>query len=174
MTTGRANQLTKQIGEYLVAAELGRFGLVAATFSGNVPDYDIVATDSAFSSVLVQVKAVTGTSWQFDIRRFVDVQLDGQKQVIGRPVPISAEIVCVMVALSSYGSDRFYVLPLKKLQDLLIEGHRRYLAKHGGVRPKKYDSFHCAITEQALAPFKDGWLVEFRDNRGLRVNGIGA
>jgi len=174
MTTGRANQLTKQIGEYLVAAELGRFGLVAATFSGNVPDYDIVATDSAFSSVLVQVKAVTGISWQFDIRRFVDVQLDGQKQVIGRPVPISVEIVCVMVALSSYGSDRFYVLTLKKLQDLLIEGHRRYLTKHGGVRPKKYDSFHCAITEQELAPFKDGWLVEFRDNRGLRVDGIGA
>lgn len=174
MASGRANQLTKQIGEYLVAAALGRLGLVAATFSGNVPDYDIVATDSEFSSVLVQVKAVTGTSWQFDIRRFVDIQLAGRRQVIGRPVPVSSEIVCVMVALASHGSDRFYILPLKKLQGLLIEGHRRYLAKHGGVRPKKYDSFHCAISEKDLAPFKDGWLVEFRDNRGLRVNGIGA
>jgi hypothetical protein len=174
MATGRSNHLTKQIGEYLVAAELGRLDLVAATFSGNVPDYDIVATDSACSSVLVQVKAVTGTSWQFDIRRFVDVQLDGQKQVVGAPTPISAEIVCVMVALSGYGSDRFYVLPLKTLQGLLIDLHRRYLAKHGGVRPKKHDSFHCAITEQELAPFKDGWLREFRDNRRLLVCGVGA
>ena len=174
MATGRSNQLTKQIGEYLGAAELGRLGLVAATFSGNVPDYDIVATDSACSSVLVQVKAATGTSWQFDIRRFVDVQLDGQQQVIGHPVPMSVEIVCVMVALSTYGSDRFYVLPLKTLQNLLIEGHRKYLEKHGGVRPKKHDSFHCAINEQELAPFKDGWLAEFRDDRGLQVIDVGA
>ena len=68
----------------------------------------------------------------------------------------------------------FYVLPLKTLQGLLIEGHCKYLAKHGGVRPKKHDSFHCAITEQELAPFKDGWLAEFRDNRGLHVIDIGA
>jgi hypothetical protein len=170
MATGRSNQLAKQVGEYLVAAELGRLGLLAATFSGNVPEYDIVATDSACTSVLVQVKAVTGTSWQFDIRRFVDVRLNEQKQVLGRPVLIPGEIVCVMVALSTYGSDRFYVLPLRQLQDLLIEGHRRYLAKHGGVRPKKFDSFHCAITERELAPFKDRWLAEFRDSRGLQVN----
>jgi hypothetical protein len=174
MATGRSNQLTKQIGEYLVAAELGRLGLLAATFSGNVPDYDIVATDSRAVSALVQVKAVTGTSWQFDIRRFVDVQLKGQGQVLGKPVPIPRQIVCVMVALSTYGADRFYVLPLRKPQDLLIEGHRRYLAKHGGVRPKKYDSFHCAMKESELAPFKDRWLAEFRDNQGLEVKRIGA
>src|SRR5215510_604171 len=165
MATGRSNQLTKQVGEYLVAAELGRFGLVAATFSGSVPDYDIIATDSAFRSVPVQVKAVTGSSWQFDIRRFVNVHLNDKKQIVGDPVPITNDIVCVMVALKGYGSDRFYVLPLKKLQELLISGHCAYLAKHGGVRPKKHDSFHCAISEEQLAPFKDKWLKEFADNR---------
>ena len=174
MATARSNQLTKQIGEYLVAAELGRLGLIAATFSGSIPDYDIVATDSAFRSVPVQVKTVNGTSWQFDIRRFVDVQLDGKKQIVGRRKILSNDIVCVMLALSRYGADRFYVLPLKTLQDLLIEMYRKYLKKHGGVRPKKYDSFHAAISEQELAPFKDGWLVEFRDKRGLRVNDISA
>jgi hypothetical protein len=174
MATGRSNQLTKQVGEYLVAAELARLGLIAATFAGSVPDYDIIATDSAFKSVPVQVKAVTGSSWQFDIRRFVEVALQGQKQVVGQPVPLSREIVCVMVALSKNGSDRFYVLPLKKLQGLLISGHRKYLDKNGGIRPKKYDSFHTAISEQKLAPFKDGWLSEFRDKRGLRVKSRGA
>ena len=44
MATGRQVQLTKQVGEYLVAAELSRRGLLTATFAGNVPDYDIVAT----------------------------------------------------------------------------------------------------------------------------------
>jgi hypothetical protein len=42
MRSGRNNLLTKQIGEYLVAAELGRKGLIAATFTGNVPDFDIL------------------------------------------------------------------------------------------------------------------------------------
>lgn len=169
MATGRSNQLTKQVGEYLVAAELARLGLIAATFAGSVPDYDIIATDSAFRSVPVQVKTVTGSSWQFDIRRFVGVALEGQKQVVGQPVSLSNEIVCVMVALSEYGSDRFYVLPLKTLQDLLISGHRKYLDKHAGIRPRKYDSYHAAISERELTPFKNGWLSEFRDKRGLRV-----
>jgi hypothetical protein len=170
MTTGRSNQLTKQIGEYLAAAELGRLGLIAATFSGSIPDYDIIATDSSFRSVPVQVKTVTGSSWQFDIRRFVDVNLEDKKQVIGHPLALSNEIVCILIALSRHGADRFYVLPLKTLQDLLIDAHRRYLEKHGGVRPKKYDSFHIAINEKDLAPFKDAWLVEFRDRRELSVS----
>jgi len=45
MATGRSNQLIKQMGEYLVACELARRGLVVATFSGNVPDFDLIATD---------------------------------------------------------------------------------------------------------------------------------
>jgi hypothetical protein len=174
MATGRSNQLTKQVGEYLVAAELGRLGLIAATFSGSVPDYDIVATDSAFRSVPVQVKTVNGTSWQFDIRRFVDIRLDGTRQIVGEPVVLSNDISCVMLALSRYGADRFYVLPLTGLQELLITMHRKYLEKHNGVRPKKYDSFHAAINEKELAPYKDAWLAEFRDRRGLLVNGSDA
>lgn len=174
MATGRSNQITKQIGEYLVASELGRIGLVAATFSGSVPDYDIIATDSAFQSVPVQVKTTNGTSWQFDIRGFVDVRLDGKRQIIGRPVPLSDNIVCVMLALSRYGKDRFYVLSLKTLQEVLIKHHRNYLEKHSGVRPKKFDSFHCAIGQEELAPFENAWIPEFRDKRGLSVHDLSA
>ncbi|MGO9001366.1 MAG: hypothetical protein ACLPYZ_05490 [Limisphaerales bacterium] len=174
MATGRSNQITKQIGEYLVASELGRIGLVAAAFSGNVPDYDIIATDSAFQSVPVQVKTTNGTSWQFDIRRFVNVRLDGKKQVMGRPVALSDNIVCVMLALAQYGKDRFFVLSLKTLQKALIQIHRNVLKKFGGVRPKKFDSFHCAIGEHELTPFKDAWIREFRDKRGLSVHDFSA
>ena len=175
MATGRSNQITKQIGEYLVASELGRLGLVAATFAGSVPDYDIIATDSAFRSVPVQVKTTNGTSWQLDIRRFVDVQLNGQKQIIGRPLALADNIVCVMLALSrEYGKDRFYVLSLKVLQKLLITRHRKYLERHGGVRPKKFDSYHTAIGEKELSPFKDAWIPEFRDKQGLSVQRLPA
>ena len=63
MATGRQVQLTKQVGEYLVAAELSRRELLTATFAGNVPDYDIVATGGSGQTALVQVKAIAGPSW---------------------------------------------------------------------------------------------------------------
>jgi hypothetical protein len=47
MATGRDNQLTKQVGEYLVAAEVCRRGFIATTFTGNVPHYDIIASDGS-------------------------------------------------------------------------------------------------------------------------------
>ena len=171
MATGRSNQLTKQVGEYLVAAELARLGLIAATFSGSVPDYDIIATDSNYRAVFVQVKTVTGRSWQFDIRRFVEVRLEGKKQVLGRTLTESNDISCVMVALTKYGNDRFYVLAWRSQQELIVSGYRAYLVKQGGVRPKKFDSYHCAIREHELVHFKDAWLAEFRERRQLSVAG---
>jgi hypothetical protein len=170
MASGRSNQITKQVGEYLVASALGRIGLVAATFSGSVPDYDIIATDSTFRSLPVQVKASNSSSWQFDNRRYVEIRLEGKKQVLGRPVQLPHNLVCVFVALSSrYGCDRFYVLSWKALQKLLIAECRKYLKRHDGVRPKKFDSFHGAISELHLAPFKDAWISEFRDKQGMRI-----
>ncbi len=44
MATGHSNKLVGQTGECLVAAELGRRGLIATTFTGNVPRYDIIAS----------------------------------------------------------------------------------------------------------------------------------
>jgi Holliday junction resolvase-like predicted endonuclease len=160
------------VGEYLVAAELARLGLITATFSGSVPDYDIIATDSNFRAVFVQVKALKAVkrrNWQFDIRRFVKVRLHGKKQVLGRLVREKHDISCVMVALTKYGDDRFYVLSWRALQELVVNGYRKYLKRHGGVRPKKYNSFHCGIGEHDLVESKDAWLAEFRDRRKLSV-----
>ena len=36
-------QLSKQLSEHLVVAELARRGVIATPFSGNVPDFDILA-----------------------------------------------------------------------------------------------------------------------------------
>ena len=171
MATGLSTQLAKQVGEFLVAAELGRMGLVAATFAGNVPDYDIIATDLYGRSVPVQVKATRGKSWQFDIRKFASVRLEGKTQIVGSPVPDRVPgLVCVMVALAGYGQDRFYVLPWQSLRELMVTRYGFYINKHGDGRPKRFDSFHSAITEAPLAPFKDAWLQEFRDRAGLQLS----
>jgi hypothetical protein len=47
VVTGRGSKLVGQAGEYLVAAELSRRGLISTTFTGNVPHYDIVASNEA-------------------------------------------------------------------------------------------------------------------------------
>jgi len=99
MATGRSNQLIKQIGEYLVACELARRGLLVATFSGNVPDFDLIATDFKGSSCPIQVKTIRGGAWQFSIDKFADITFDGSKQLIGdkKPLPFDNWCACLFL-----------------------------------------------------------------------------
>ena len=161
MATGRSNQLIKQVGEYLVACELARRGLLVATFSGNVPNFDLIATDFKGSSCPIQVKTIKGGAWQFRIDEFADISFDGSKQVIGdkKPLPIP-QLVCVFVlAAEKYGADQFFVLEWSKVQDILIANHARWLASHGGVRPRKPDSMHCSIVASDVRDYKDNWPI---------------
>lgn len=118
MATGRNMQLTKQVGEYLVASELARRGFLSSTFSGNIPEFDIVATNQKGISKLIQVKTVNGGSWQFSIDRFVSIKMEGSKQIIGGKItqPIK-ELICILVNLGSkYGEDEFFILKWSKLK----------------------------------------------------------
>jgi hypothetical protein len=159
MATGRSNQLIKQIGEYLVACELARRKLLVATFSGSVPDFDLIATDFKGSSCPIQVKTIKGGAWQFSIDKFADISFDGSKQLIGGKKPLAIrQLVCVFVlAAEKYGEDRFFVLEWSKVQDILIANYTRWLDSHGGVRPRKPDSLHCSILERDLREYKDNW-----------------
>ena len=51
------SQLSGQTGEHLVVAELGRRGVVATPFAGNVPDIDVLAYANG-KSLPIQVKAL--------------------------------------------------------------------------------------------------------------------
>ena len=161
MASGRSNQLTKQVGEYPVACELARRGLLVATFSGNVPDFDLIATDFKGTSCPIQVKTNKGGAWQFSIDKFVDITFDGNKQLIGDKKPLHiGNMVCVFViAADKYGEDKFFILEWSKVQDILIANHARWLDSHGGVRPRKPDSMHCSIVEQDLRDYKDNWSL---------------
>ena len=161
MTTGRSNKLVGQTGEYLVAGELSRRGLIATTFTGNVPHYDIIASDEAGRHVSVQVKTSRGATWQFgNMTHYCDITFDGKRQILGaaRDCPVRGLIV-TFVRIEDDGRDRFYVLPWEALRDLLIDHHRAYLQKHNGIRPKKWDSLHAAISEDVLEPYRDRWDI---------------
>jgi hypothetical protein len=163
VATGRGNQLTKQAGEYIVAAELARRGFLATTFTGNVPAYDIVAVDDQGGHALVQVKAIAGESWQFTVTQFCEVVFEGPRQIVRRqlsaPYP---DLICVMVQLAPADSerrDRFYILPWRELARVVTVGHADYLAKHGGVRPRQPKSLHSAVKPKALARWENRWDV---------------
>lgn len=160
MSTGRSNQLIKQVGEYLVASELARQGLLVATFSGNVPDFDLIATDSKGSSCPIQVKTIKGGAWQFSIDKFANIDRKGKKQIIGKKKPLSIpQLVCVFVLTEKYRKDQFFVLEWAKVQDILINKYKRWLDSHGGIRPRNPESLHCSIVPSDLIKYEDNWLL---------------
>lgn len=112
MATGRNNQLIKQAGEYLVACELARRGLLVATFSGNIPDFNLMATDFEGTSCPIQVKTSKNGTWQFSIDRLVDLTFDGNKQITGnlKPLPVPDLVGVLVCAAKAYGKDQFYII----------------------------------------------------------------
>jgi len=157
---GRSRLLTGQTGEYLVAAELCRRGYHATTFTRNVPAYDIIATDEEGSIAFIQVKAIRGRGWQFDMRSFAEVNVEGDRQSVGRkmaePWP---KLICVLVALKAYATDEFYVLTWRQLQGVAVAAYKQHLAKHGQARPIKAESTHLAITLEQIARYRDNWRL---------------
>jgi hypothetical protein len=167
MATGRSNKLVGQTGEYLVAAELSRRGLIATTFTGNVPHYDIIASNEKGKHVSVQVKASRGSSWQFgNITRFCEISFKGKRQVVGRPKRCPVQrLVVVFVLIDANGADRYYILTWRALRDMVVRGHKAYLAKRNGMRAQTWDSLHSAILEKTLKPHRDRWNIVKRNLR---------
>lgn len=161
MATGRNNKLVGQTGEYLVAAELSRMNLIATTFTGNVPHYDIIASDNRGRHVAIQVKASRGDSWQVsDMSKFCDIRLNIRRktQIAGKKksCPIR-QLVCIFVRLDGQRQDRFFICTWKQWRNLLVSHHKRYLRRHHGHRPKKWKSLHTAIRVKDLKRFEDRW-----------------
>ena len=159
-STGRDKYLVKQVGEYLVCAELGRQGYIATSFTGNVPEFDILAIDKDNRVQPVQVKAISEHGkWQFDARRFMDITLTPEgRQTIDRKLPLSNPgLICVFVRLVAQGQDEFYLFRLSELQEILVTGYGQWLAQLGGVRPRNPESMHLTVTPAALAKFRDNW-----------------
>jgi hypothetical protein len=158
MATGRSTKLTGAVGEFLVAAELCRRNMIATPFAGNVPHYDIIASGQFGGHVVIQVKAINGGAWQFDIRKFVHIDREGPRQIPGalecEPYP---GLVCVLVLLERLGSDRFFILRWTDLQAIVVPSYTEYLSKHGGVRPKAADSVHTAVSVQDVEQFESEW-----------------
>ncbi|TQM93765.1 hypothetical protein BD293_2414 [Roseinatronobacter monicus] len=89
-------QLAGQIGESLVVAELGRRGIVATAFAGNVPDIDLLAYRDG-RTIALQVKSVRAGSVSFDAKRYMNIVFDGDRQIITDTAPaLDAALIFVI------------------------------------------------------------------------------
>jgi len=154
MATGLSSKLTGQIGEHLATAELGRKGIIATPFSGNVPDIDILAHANGITGH-IQVKAINKDSWQFDIRKFLDIAVTAKGQVVnGINRSLDRKIICVFVSLGSkLGEDKFYIFRQGWLQDYFTKTYK------GRKPPKNIKSFHCAIWEKDMETHLEKWKI---------------
>jgi hypothetical protein len=158
MTTGRQNQLTKQTGEYLVCAELCRRGYIATSFTGNVPDYDIIAINENNKAIPIQVKTIRSGTWQLNGRSYLDIEITvNKKQLIKKRDLPDKDLVHIFVKLAENGNDEFYIFRLKDLQDLVYNGYKSYLDSHDGKRPKNPESTHIDVSREQLSVYRDNW-----------------
>ena len=174
MKTTRNNQLTRQIGEHLVVSKLGRLGIFATPFAGNVPDFDVLASDLSGHSLPLQVKTINGGSWQFDANTFLEIEHQGDCQVVkGEKKLRHPDLVCVFVLLKPDEGAEFYILPLRALQQYCL---KNYLSDTkgelfpGGKRPRNPESTHGAIRPRDLQEYRDWSLITKHFNP---VTGLG-
>jgi hypothetical protein len=154
MATGKSTQLTRQIGEHLIVSMLGRKGIIATPFAGNVPDFDILASDVNGNIYPIQVKAIKGASWQLSATSFLDINFDKKLKtqiVNGKKLDCNVSIIFILVRLGENEIDEFYVLKMEEIQNIIMDIY------NGESRPKNWESTHCAIWPKHLADYKEGW-----------------
>lgn len=158
MATGRQNQLIKQVGEYLACAELCRRGYITTSFTGNVPDFDLLVVNDKNKSIPIQVKTANQGVWQLKADNYLDIEItDDKRQIIKGKKNLSKNIIYIFIKLNGQSKDDFYILKVKDVQDILFEGHKKYLDKHEGRRPKNPESMHTGVNEAQINKFKNNW-----------------
>lgn len=157
-----SSKLSGQIGEHLVVSELGRRGIIATPFSGNVPEIDILAYKDG-KSIPIQVKSIFKGTLRTNADEYLNIEFQGNKQIIlGKNKTINRDLIFIIIKYSElYGNDKFYICNKGTIQDLIYDRHSQFLKKHNGVRPKNPKSFDCSVYFDDLKKELDNWeLIE--------------
>lgn len=161
MATGLSNKLVGQIGEYLCCAELARRGLIATTFTGNVPEFDLLVCNERLATEPIQVKTSRSNSWpsRADLWLNIDFDHESKSQINrGRREIENPNLIYICVALGSDRSeDRFFVCQKKDIQAACITSYSRWMDPRDWKRPKNYQSLDNRYDVDDLVQFEDNW-----------------
>jgi hypothetical protein len=172
MAKGLNNKLAGQIGEYSVCAELGKRGYIATSFTGNVPEFDLIVVNDKLDTIPIQVKTSRGHKWPTRGNFWIDIEIDEakKKQIDhGDKIVSNPDLIYVCVALSGPDSkekDRYFVLKKKELQIVCAANYRAWMLKHNWKRPRNYKSLDNRYEISNLLEFENNWkLIEYALNK---------
>jgi hypothetical protein len=160
MRAGLSNKVVGQTGEFAVCAELGKRGMIACPFAGNVPGFDVLAVDEHLNCIPIQVKTSKGRTWiTGDLLNYVTVERNGKQMILGQATkPHFPNLIRVYVSLGQPGErNRYFVLTESDFYKVAVDSFREWFEKHGGIRPRNPDSRHTAVDISILEPFEDKW-----------------
>jgi hypothetical protein len=165
MSRGRQNKLVGQVAEHLVVAELGRRGLIATGFAGNVPAFDVIAADEMCRTVPIQVKASSGDSWPSDARVFLRLEYDRKEKrqnYLGPTELTNPDLIYVYVALADEAADtddRFFVLTMRELQEVCIRCYTSWMESKDWKRPRNPESYDNRFWIKDIAAYENRWSL---------------
>jgi len=181
MATGLSNKLACQIGEYLACAELGRRGFIATTFTGNVPEYDLIVCDDTLHTIPVQVKTSRGNTWPTRADKWLQIEIDEvtKKQIILGPKAIEhPNLIYICISLGeTRAADRYFICQKSDIQKACIASYTRWMDPKGWIRPVNYKSLDNRYAVEDLLQFENNWqliehrLSEMRANPSLNRKG---
>jgi len=152
-----------RFGEYLVTAELCRRGFSATPFAGNLPHIDIMAMDEDGSFIPVQVKTIKqNSSWQFDVRNFVDVQFDGNRHIDIMAMDEDGSFIPVQVKTIKQNSS--WQFDVRNFADVQFDGNRQILKS---PKDPPYPNLICVLVRRGEVYGEDMFFIltweELRD-----------
>jgi hypothetical protein len=163
MTSGLSNKLTGQIGEYLTCAELGKRGYIATSFTGNVPEFDLIVINPELKTIPIQVKTTRGISWPTKADSWINIEIDdsNKKQIDNGDINVNnPNLIYICVALSELdvgNRDRFFILRKYELQNIATANYRNYMNKHNWERPRNYKSLDNRYDIENLKVYENNW-----------------
>jgi hypothetical protein len=147
-------QQVARAGELFVAAEIHRRGGYAVTFAGNMPGIDMAASDLGNTrriSIQVKTKGPNSAGWQTSTKHGLSKEQADSTVCEGR--------FWVFVDLRP-NYPEFYVMPELWIRRDIYDGHKKYLARHGGKRPgNNPESHHCRILPDRVSEWHNAWNV---------------
>lgn len=157
-------QLAGQIGESIVVAELGRRGIIATAFAGNVPDIDLLAYKDE-KTLALQVKAWRTGTVSVNASRYLRITIEDEIQTVdGLEEQLDPKMILVFVFIGEQlGLDRFFILEQSVLQNIIRKHYEANLLRHNGRRPRNPATTHNSVSLEELLPYEGNWqLIERR------------
>ncbi|MDP8206018.1 MAG: hypothetical protein P9L92_05085 [Candidatus Electryonea clarkiae] len=168
MKKGLSNKLAGQVGEFLVCAELGRRGFIATSFTGNVPEFDLIVADEKLTTIPIQVKTSRWNNYPTRANVWIDIEFDhkNKRQIDRGNLDIdNPELIYICISLKKTDSlerDRFFILQKKDLQLICAANYRQWMDGHGWKRPRNYKSLDNRYYLKDLEQYEDNWELIYQ------------